>query len=127
MLGARTEATAKQAALVKIGERDLESICGSLRMSAAGANVVVNMDQGKFASAHDLRRAFGTRWSAMLKPVELQHIMRPASIETTLKYYVRQDADTLAASVWNAVVSNSSDKGKEPQAAENLESESNAW
>lgn len=66
------------------------------------ANVVVNKEQGKYASAHDLRRAFGTRWSARLKPVELQQIMRHASIETTLKYYVRQDAETLAASLWKA-------------------------
>lgn len=85
------------------------------------ANVVVNKDQGKFASAHDLRRAFGTRWASKLKPVELQQIMRHASIETTLKYYVRQDANTLAASLWNAAVGKQSESCKESRPGKNSE------
>lgn len=49
----------------------------------------------KFASAHSFRRAFGTRWSKLLKPQELQVLMRHASIQTTLKFYVDTDADTV--------------------------------
>ncbi|MDX1964137.1 MAG: site-specific integrase [Pirellulales bacterium] len=63
------------------------------------AGVVVN-EHGKFASAHDLRRAFGTRLSLRVRPVILQKIMRHASIHTTLKYYVDQDADDLGAELW---------------------------
>ncbi len=66
------------------------------------ANVVVNKADGKFASAHDLRRAFGTRWASRVKPATLQLLMRHASIETTLKYYVAQDADDVADELWRA-------------------------
>jgi integrase len=62
--------------------------------------VVVSKDQDKFASAHDLRRAFGTRWSLRVTPVVLQQLMRHASVETTLKYYVEQNADMLGAKLW---------------------------
>jgi integrase len=66
-------------------------------VSAIGerANVVVNKQDGKFASAHDLRRAFGTRWAAKVMPAMLKELMRHSSIETTLRYYVEFDADTL--------------------------------
>ena len=66
------------------------------------AGIVVNKAAGKFASAHDLRRSFGTRWSSLVKPATLQLLMRHASIETTLKYYVDQDADEIAEELWNA-------------------------
>lgn len=64
------------------------------------ANVVVNKEQNKFASSHDLRRAFGTRWAARVTPAVLQKLMRHASIETTLKYYVEQDSEALGAELW---------------------------
>jgi integrase len=71
-------------------------------VSAIGkkAGVVVNKDAGKFASAHDLRRSFGTRWAPKVKPITLQLLMRHRSIETTLKYYVAQDADEVADELW---------------------------
>lgn len=64
------------------------------------ANVVVNKEQSKFASSHDLRRAFGTRWATRVTPTVLQQLMRHSSIETTLKYYVEQDAETLGFELW---------------------------
>lgn len=64
------------------------------------AKVLVNKEQGKFASAHDLRRAFGTRWATRVMPAVLQQLMRHASIETTLKYYVEQNAELLGAELW---------------------------
>ncbi len=64
------------------------------------ANVVVNKEQGKFGSSHDLRRAFGTRWSSRVTPAVLQQLMRHASIETTLRFYVEQNADSLGAELW---------------------------
>ncbi len=71
-------------------------------VSAIGkaAGVVVNKTEGKFASAHDLRRSFGTRWASRVKPATLQLLMRHRSIETTLKYYVDQDADDVADELW---------------------------
>lgn len=65
------------------------------------AGVVVNKADGKFASAHDLRRAFGTRWADKVKPATLQRLMRQQAIETTMKYYVAQEADDLAAELWS--------------------------
>ncbi|MEX2119904.1 MAG: site-specific integrase, partial [Pirellulales bacterium] len=64
------------------------------------AGVVVNKDEGKFASAHDLRRAFLTRWAPKVKPATLQLLARHETIETTLRYYVAQDADDVAAELW---------------------------
>jgi integrase len=73
-------------------------------ISAIGkrANVVVNKAENKFASAHDLRRSFGTRWANRVKPATLQLLMRHKSIETTLKYYVEQDADEVADELWKS-------------------------
>jgi integrase len=64
------------------------------------AEVLVNSLEGKYASAHDLRRSFGTRWAARVKPATLQLLMRHRSIETTMKYYVDQDADEVADELW---------------------------
>jgi len=46
----------------------------------------------KFASAHDLRRAFGQRWAIRIMPTVLRELMRHADISTTMKYYVGQNA-----------------------------------
>lgn len=64
------------------------------------AGVVVNKAEGKYASAHDLRRAFGTRWASRVKTPVLQRLMRHAAIQTTMAYYVELDADELAAELW---------------------------
>jgi len=57
----------------------------------------------KFASCHDLRRAFGKRWASRLMPTDLQQLMRHESIETTMKYYVGQDAEAIADAITAAV------------------------
>jgi integrase len=64
------------------------------------AGIVVNKATGKFASAHDLRRAFATRWASRLMPARLQRLMRHRSIETTMRYYVGFDADQENAELW---------------------------
>lgn len=76
--------------------------CIAKIVSAIGkkARVVVNKADDKHASAHDLRRAFGTRWAGRVKPATLKLLMRHKSIETTLKYYVSQDADEVADELW---------------------------
>lgn len=56
----------------------------------------------KFVSAHDLRRAFGLRWSSRVMPPVLQQMMRHSSIATTMKYYVGRDAQTASGVIWDA-------------------------
>lgn len=56
----------------------------------------------KYASAHDLRRAFGLRWSSRVMPAVLQQLMRHESIETTLRFYVGRDAAAVADVLWQA-------------------------
>ncbi len=57
----------------------------------------------KYASAHDLRRAFGARWAARLMPSDLQQLMRHESIDTTMKFYVGRDAGSVADRLYAAV------------------------
>jgi len=56
----------------------------------------------KYASAHDLRRSFGFRWSRRILPAELRELMRHADIQTTMRYYVGQEAETTADALWAA-------------------------
>jgi integrase len=56
----------------------------------------------KYASAHDLRRSFGFRWSRRILPTELRELMRHADVQTTMKYYVGQDAENTAEALWAA-------------------------
>lgn len=73
--------------------------------AAAGIRVHVNPkdpDKVKYASAHDLRRAFGERWAARIMPAQLKELMRHESIETTLRYYVGTNAERTADACWDA-------------------------
>jgi len=54
----------------------------------------------KYASAHDCRRGFGTRWAKRVMPAVLQRLMRHRNIDTTMKYYVGIQADDVAADLW---------------------------
>lgn len=56
----------------------------------------------KWASAHDFRRSFGFRWSRKVMPAVLQELMRHASIETTMTFYVGSNAQETARSLWSA-------------------------
>lgn len=56
-----------------------------------------------FASAHDLRRAFGFRWSRRVLPTILRELMRHETVETTMRYYVGQNAESTADELWRAV------------------------
>ena len=64
------------------------------------ANVVVDKAEHKFATCHDLRRSFGTRWATRVKPAVLQKLMRHVDIETTMKFYVAIEADDVADGLW---------------------------
>jgi integrase len=71
-------------------------------ISQFGELAGVKVNDGKFASAHDLRRAFGYRWSKLVMPKVLQELMRHESIQTTMRYYVGQLAEDAADAVWAA-------------------------
>jgi integrase len=80
-------------------------------VSAIGkaAGVVVDEHQRggavvrKFASAHDIRRAFAVRWAAKIMPNQLRELMRHTDIATTMKFYVGQNAEATADAIWAAV------------------------
>ncbi|MBA4107880.1 MAG: hypothetical protein C0485_19280 [Pirellula sp.] len=54
----------------------------------------------KFASAHDLRRSFGFRWSRRVMPPVLKELMRHTDVATTMKYYVGVNAQATADELW---------------------------
>lgn len=64
------------------------------------ALVLVDKATDKFASAHDLRRSFGTRWASKVMPAVLRRLMRHSAIATTMTYYVDLDADEVAGELW---------------------------
>jgi integrase len=66
------------------------------------AGVVVDEATQKPATAHDYRRAFGTRWAKRLMPATLKRLMRHKEIATTLTYYVSEDVEDVAADLWAA-------------------------
>lgn len=74
-------------------------------ISAIGkaAGIVVDHKTGKTASAHDLRRTFGEKWSKIVMPAVLQQLMRHEDIGTTMAYYVGQNAESTADAVWEAM------------------------
>jgi integrase len=83
------------------------------------AGAVVDADPrtgtpAKFASAHDLRRAFGYRWAKRVTPAVLQKLMRHASIQTTMQYYVDLEADDVADVPWAASSNTFSNSGSKP-------------
>lgn len=77
-------------------------------VSRIGKAAVVTVDKSattgrvKSASAHDLRRSFGDRWSTRVMPRVLKKLMRHRRIETTMRYYVGQNAERTADELWEA-------------------------
>jgi integrase len=54
----------------------------------------------KWASAHDLRRSFGSRWAPHLKPRILQLLMGHKSYQTTQEFYEELDVADVAKGLW---------------------------
>jgi len=65
-----------------------DTVSGLITDIGQAAKVDEKDGKEKFASAHDLRRAFGTRWARIVPSGILQQLMRHASIETTMSFYV---------------------------------------
>ncbi|MEO2018063.1 MAG: site-specific integrase, partial [Fuerstiella sp.] len=74
----------------------------SPKIAEIGHKANVKVSDEKCASAHDLRRSFGARWANRVKPHVLQQMMRHEDIQTTMTYYVKVEADTMAEAIWSA-------------------------
>lgn len=91
-----------------LGLRDRDGRLGGQQVArtvkAIGEKAGIKVDERdgkvKFATAHDLRRSFGQRWSHKVMPQVLMVLMRHESIETTLRYYVGRNAEATADVLW---------------------------
>lgn len=70
-------------------------------LSKIGKLAGIRVSEMKFASAHDLRRSFANRWARTLNTYELKEMMRHSSIETTLQFYMEQNAEAAADRLWS--------------------------
>jgi integrase len=89
---------------------------------AAGVRVTAK----KFASAHDLRRSFGTRWSRSLSPARLKALMRHADISTTMRFYVDEDAEELADALFEVTARVTPPQNDAPETTEAAAAKSDA-
>ncbi len=83
----------------RCSEESLGAIIGKIGKEAK-VKVASKDQKTKYASAHDLRRAFGLRWALKVRAPILMKLMRHASITTTLKYYAAVEAQAAAEEVW---------------------------
>jgi integrase len=93
-----TPTAARRGKVLAIAKRSIKLHGVSRTICSIGetACVLVNHELKKSASAHDFRRAFGTRWASRVQPAILRELMRHQSIETTMRYYVGMQADDVA-------------------------------
>jgi len=82
------------------GKRRTDTATKTISAIGKAANVKTGPD--KTATAHDLRRAFGLRWSQRVMPPILQLMMRHENISTTQRFYVGRDAQAAAEAIWSA-------------------------
>jgi integrase len=79
----------------------------SKMIARAGERAGVIVDEGgKWASPHDLRRSFGTRWAQRVMPMTLKAMMRHEDIQTTLRYYIGLSATDAGRELWGSPVPN---------------------
>lgn len=83
----------------KVVARRVDTVSSWIVEIRERAGVKVDDKDGteKFASSHDQRRVFGTRWAKIVPPGILKELMRHASIQTTMNFYVSITAkDTMS-------------------------------
>jgi hypothetical protein len=83
----------------KIG-REAGVVVGTTEKLVDEAGKRVRKPVKLFAGAHDLRRAFCSRWARKVMPAVLQRLARHAHISTTMGYYVSLTADEIGADLW---------------------------
>lgn len=83
-----------------------DNTCRAIGDLGKKAGIVVDHNKDGepvFATAHDLRRSFGTRWAKRVFPAVLKQLMRHSSIQTTMKYYVDIDAEEANDALYDAI------------------------
>jgi integrase len=94
----------------------VNTVCKVIGAIGKAARVVVSTKPVKYASTHDLRRSFGTRWAPRVQPAVLQKMMRHKHISTTMEFYVEIDANDLADVINKAHLSGLGDPTGDPKA-----------
>lgn len=87
----------------KVAPLPVQAVEASRRISAIGQACRILVDENKHASAHDIRRAFGSRWAKVVRPLTLQKLMRHRDFTTTLKYYIGLEAEDAGAELWSGL------------------------
>lgn len=104
--------------------RRVDTVSKQIRELGKLAAVKVNQkgDRACHAAAHDLRRAFGTRWARRVPPLVLKELMRHESVTTTERYYVEIDADTTAEMLLNLMPEGDTlgDTSEKPETSANV-------
>lgn len=83
-------------------------------ISEFGRKAKIKVGAKKTASAHDLRRSFGSRWALKVMPQVLQQLMRHADIQTTMRFYVDLKSDDLGAVIYKNSGRQKEGKGDKP-------------
>jgi integrase len=79
------------------------------------ANVVTNKAENRHGTAHDLRRAFCTRWARRIMPADLNKLARHASMNTTMQFYVSRTAEDVGDMLRLALGTNSGTSDQKPE------------
>lgn len=96
----------------QVGNMRLDTCSKKIQEIGAKAKVMVEQKPPKkdrteprikWASAHDLRKAFAKRWRKLVKSDILKQLMRHASIVTTETYYDDTNAEEVEASIREAL------------------------
>lgn len=74
----------------------------TISCSDIGEKAGVKVSDTKYASAHDLRRAFGERWKHKLMSHELRDLMRHKSSATTEQFYLDSNSENLSQKLTTA-------------------------
>lgn len=82
--------------------RSTQAVMRRLNAIGKASRIQVNADTGKTATAHDLRRAFGTRWAPRVTPSVLMRMMRLKSERIANQFYVQLEAEDSAEHIWRA-------------------------
>lgn len=94
--------------------------CRKISEIGTKAGIVTDAVKGSHASAHDLRRSFGSRWSKIVGEDQLKQMMRHKLIETTRRYYAEIDADNVSMQIWNMAEDAAKSQLKEGEKTENM-------
>lgn len=94
----------------------LDSVSKVIEKIGRKAKVKVSVDgrREKFASAHDLRRAFGFRWAMRVTPAVLKELMRHENVATTMQFYVGHEAEAIADVLWSLTDTSTDTKAVSP-------------